>query len=374
MKTVRPFLVVCGVLGLLHAYVGLRLIPPLPGGQGVAAAFLLVSWVAIPAGMLARHAAGATLADVLGWVGALLMGFFSSLLVLTVLRDAGLGLADLFAVAGTSSRLAALSALAVPALAALATAIGLVVARRVPPVVRVDVPLAGLPPALHGFRIAQISDVHVGPTIRRPYVQAVVRRVNALNPDLVAVTGDLVDGRVGDLEPHVAPIGGLAARHGTYFVTGNHEYYSGVREWVPHLRRLGLRVLCNEHVVVDHGGARLVVAGVPDYSAAGPPSDPGAALAGAPDDGTVRILLAHQPRSAFAAAKAGFDLQLSGHTHGGQFWPWNHFVRLQQPFTAGLHRLDGLWVYINRGTGYWGPPKRLGVASEITLIRLVPAA
>ncbi len=374
MKALRPFLVLTGVLGLLHAYIGLRLIPQFPGGRGAAALFLFLSWLAIPAGMMVRYAAGAVLADLVGWGGALLMGFFSSLLVLTVLRDAALGVAGLFAAADLLSRLAFVSAPAVPLLAALATAIGLVAARRLPPVVRVDVPLAGLPPALHGFRIAQISDIHVGPTIKRAYVEAVVRAVNALAPDLVAVTGDLVDGRVADLGPHVAPIGALSAPHGTYFVTGNHEYYSGVGDWVAYLRRLGLRVLCNEHVVVDHGGARLVVAGVPDYSAAGPPSDPRAALAGAPEDGVVKILLAHQPRSAFAAVGAGFDLQLSGHTHGGQFWPWNHFVRLQQPFTAGLHRLDGMWVYINRGTGYWGPPKRLGVASEITLIRLVPAA
>jgi hypothetical protein len=134
----------------------------------------------------------------------------------------------------------------------------------------------------------------------------------------------------------------------------------------------------NEHVVLTHEGSRVVLAGVADYSAhrfdPRQRSDPQQALRDAPADAAARILLAHQPRSAPAAAAAGFDLQLSGHTHGGQFWPWNLFVRLQQPFTAGLHRLNDLWVYISRGTGYWGPPKRLGAPSEITYLRLVPAS
>jgi len=228
---------------------------------------------------------------------------------------------------------------------------------------------------LHGFSIAQISDVHVGAQIKRNYVDAIVDAVNGLDADLVAVTGDLVDGSVQDLARHIAPLGRLKARHGAFLVTGNHEYYSGEQAWVTEFRRLGLRVLLNEHVVVRHGGASVVVAGVTDFSAhhfnPSQRSDPAAALAGAPDDAAAKILLAHQPRSALAAVGAGFDLQLSGHTHGGQFWPWNLFVRFQQPFTAGLHRLNRLWVYISRGTGYWGPPNRFGAPSEITLLRLV---
>jgi predicted MPP superfamily phosphohydrolase len=219
--------------------------------------------------------------------------------------------------------------------------------------------------------------VHVGSQIKRSYVEAIVDAVNSLGADLVAVTGDLVDGSVRDLSAHIEPLGRLRARYGAYLVTGNHEYYSGEPAWTAEFRRLGLRVLLNEHVVVRHGGSPLVLAGVTDFSAhhfnPAQRSDPAAALAGAPADAAVKILLAHQPRSATAAAQAGFDLQLSGHTHGGQFWPWNLFVRLQQPFTAGLHRLNHLWVYISRGTGYWGPPNRFGIPSEITLLRLVSA-
>jgi predicted MPP superfamily phosphohydrolase len=209
-------------------------------------------------------------------------------------------------------------------------------------------------------------------------VAAIVDAVNRLNADMVAVTGDLVDGSVVELAAHVAPLARLASRHGTFFVTGNHEYYSGANEWIRELRRLDMRVLINEHVVLQHGTAALVVAGVADSSAhhfdPSHRSDPHGAIAGAPLHAAIRLLLAHQPVSAIGAAAAGFHLQLSGHTHGGQFWPWNFFVRLQQPFTAGLHRLHDLWVYTSRGTGYWGPPKRFGAPSEITRLRLIPDA
>jgi predicted MPP superfamily phosphohydrolase len=264
----------------------------------------------------------------------------------------------------------------VPLLALALSIVGLFNTRRTAAVKNVDVPIANLPPALHGFTIAQISDLHVGPTIRAPYVQRIVDRVNQLGADAVAITGDLVDGPVHELGPHVAPLAGLRSRHGSFFVTGNHEYYSGAGPWITELRRLGIRVLLNEHVVLERAGAQLVLAGVPDFTAhhfdVSHHSDPARAIQGAPADAP-KVLLAHQPRSAAAAQAAGFDLQISGHTHGGQFFPWIFFVRLQQPFTAGLHRLGQLLVYVSRGTGYWGPPKRIAAPSEITRLRLVSA-
>ena len=308
------------------------------------------------------------------------MGFLSSMFVLTLLRDALLvsaWIGGYFGLAVSMPALAAWSALAVSVTATLMTIWGLINARRTARVVAVDVPIADLPASLHGFTIAQISDIHVGPTIKGAYLKSIVDVVNRLQVDMVAVTGDLVDGSVAELSPHVAPLERLTSRHGTYFVTGNHEYYSGVNAWVAELRRLGVNVLLNEHVVLNHNDGAVLIAGVTDHSGhhfdESHRSDPEAAIAAAPDHVSVRILLAHQPRSATAAARAGFQLQLSGHTHGGQFWPWNLFVRLQQPFTAGLHRLQRLWVYTSRGTGYWGPPKRFGAPSEITRLRLVPA-
>jgi hypothetical protein len=367
---------------LLHLYVGFRIIPDLPVGpigKWLSVLWLVLSCLLIPPGMLARTFERQAIGDRFAWVGLLAMGFFSSLLVLTFVRD--IALASLLTVdalwphAVSLARWRPNTAVAVPLLALLSTGVGFFNARRRARVVTIDVPIADLPRALDGFTIVQISDIHVGPTIKRRYVDAIVDAVNRLKPDLIAVTGDVVDGTVAQLSDHTQPLSRLSARHGAYLVTGNHEYYSGANAWIAEFQRLGLHVLLNEHVVVDHDGAQAVIAGVTDYSAGhydpAHHSDPAAALEGAPGDVLIKVLLAHQPRSAEAAAEAGFTLQLSGHTHGGQFFPWNFFVRLQQPFTAGLARLNGLWVYTSRGTGYWGPPKRLGAPSEITRLRLV---
>jgi uncharacterized protein len=364
----------------LPGYVGWRLLSGLSlGPVAIAAGIVLLigSCLFIPFSMRTRALQNRKLADRLAWVGLTAMGFFSSLLVLTLLRDGVLLGAYLF-LSGAQARLwAEISAQAALYLSLFVTLAGLIIARRRPGVVEIKIPVVDLPHALHGFSIAQISDVHVGPTIKRGFVEGIVRRVNELKADMIAVTGDLVDGSVQQLSAHTAPLAGLTARHGAYFVTGNHEYYSGERAWTEEIRRLGLRVLKNEHVVLKHDGASLILAGVTDYSAhhfdPAQRSDPAAALRGAPTDAGAKVLLAHQPSSAMAAANAGFDVQISGHTHGGQFWPWNLFVHFFQPFSSGLHRLKNLWIYVSRGTGYWGPPNRFGVPSEITRIRLVPA-
>jgi uncharacterized protein len=364
----------------LPGYVGWRLLSGLslsPVAIAAGIVLLIGCCLFIPFSMRTRALQNRKLADRLAWVGLTAMGFFSSLLVLTLLRDGVLLGADLF-LSGAQARLwAEISAQATLYLSLFVTLAGLIIARRRPGVVEIKIPVVDLPHALHGFSIAQISDVHVGPTIKRGFVEGIVRRVNELKADMIAVTGDLVDGSVQQLSAHTAPLAGLTARHGAYFVTGNHEYYSGERAWTEEIRRLGLRVLKNEHVVLNHDGASLILAGVTDYSAhhfdPAQRSDPAAALRGAPIDAGAKVLLAHQPSSAMAAANAGFDVQISGHTHGGQFWPWNLFVHFFQPFSSGLHRLKNLWIYVSRGTGYWGPPNRFGVPSEITRIRLVPA-
>ena len=369
---------------LLHLYMGWRLLPDMPFGvPGVAAAGLLLalSMSVMPFAEYARGNKQNPCADTLSGAGFLAMGFSSTLLIMTLMREpvllSGYAASSSLIDAATFQHLRAWSAAAVPVLAVLITIVGFVNARRRAAIRTIEIPIAGLPESLRGFSIVQITDIHVGATIKHGYVSRIVDAVNALEADMIAITGDLVDGSVVRLAQHTEPLGRLSSRFGTFFVTGNHEYYSGAHAWIAEMRRLGLSVLINEHVVLDHFGESVVVAGVTDFSAhhfdPSHRSDPAAALAGAPKKAAVKVLLAHQPRSAFAAAKAGFHLQLSGHTHGGQFFPWNFVVKLLEPFAAGLHRLDDLWIYVSRGTGYWGPPKRFGAPSEITQLRLVPA-
>ena len=251
--------------------------------------------------------------------------------------------------------------------------IGYAQASQAPKIVEVDVPIEGLPASADGLRIVQLSDVHIGPTLKKEFLEQCVATANGLDPDIIAVTGDLIDGWVDKLADDVAPLANLKARHGAYFVTGNHEYYWDGPAWCAEVARLGLTVLNNEHRLIEHEGARLLLAGVTDYGggrmAEGHDSDPAKARAGAPDH-DASVLLAHQPRSIDAAAKAGYDLQLSGHTHGGQYFPFNLMVYLAQPYVAGLAKHDDTWIYVSRGTGFWGPPLRVGAPHEITLITL----
>ena len=364
--------IVGGLWTLLNVYAGGHVIGLAGGtlsGLSLALAWgavLVVAWLPLAAMITARSSGGGhgALTRALDWVAYSALGLMSLLIVFFAAADV-LHLSSWGSGSGVGTTAATLAVLSG---AVLVTLIGMVTARR-PRVVRVAVPIADLPSDLAGFRIVQLSDLHIGPTIRRRFVDAVVDRANALRPDLVAVTGDVADGLVPELREHVAPLGRLRAPHGAFFVTGNHEYYWDVRGWRRELERLGLEVLENEHRLLVQGNGRVVLAGVNDLSAA---SDPAAAVAGAPHS-DVRVLLAHQPRSAFAAQVAGYDLQLSGHTHGGQYFPFNLLVRLFQPFVAGLHRLERMWLYVSRGTGYWGPPLRLGAPAEITLLELVPA-
>ena len=318
------------------------------------------------------------------------MGAFSLFLILVLARDAGVVVYDLVqrvrtgtskkervrqdASPGLSRRELFTSATSagIATLGVAASAKGYHNATRLPDVKRVQVPLAPAHRGLDGLRIVQISDVHVGNTIGPDFLEAVVDRVNSLTPDVVAITGDLVDGYPDTMGQGVSALSRIKATHGVFFVTGNHEYYWDGPGWVKAVEGFGVRALVNAHEVLEHNGHPFVVAGVTDYSAGrmSPEhtTDPHKALEGAPD--VFRLMLAHQPKSVWEASKAGATLQLSGHTHGGQFYPWNFVVGRVHPFARGLHPYEDMHIYVSCGTGFWGPPMRLGAPSEITLLTL----
>jgi predicted MPP superfamily phosphohydrolase len=385
------FIIVIALWGLLHAYLALRLVGPLAARPRIRNTlyFFFVALVPLaPSAFFLDDALRWPWDIGLRWAAWTYMGAFTVLFAFILARDLVWWSLRLFDRArrarGKSTLLPAseerrrflLTATSTGAVGVtgVLTSIGLRQARTTAQVIEVEVPIKGLPDAFDGYHIVQISDIHVGETIDKDFILPIVEKVIALAPDMIAVTGDIVDGSVDRLRADISPLGYLRARDGVFCVTGNHEYYSGVEEWCAHFRELGLSVLNNQHVVIDRSGKKLVLAGVTDIREGknhpGHTSDPAAAIAGAPQH-DVRILLAHQPRSAFEAKEHGYQLQLSGHTHGGQFFPWNLFVGLvQKPVAQGLGQIDELWVYVNRGTCYWGPPLRTGVPAEITSLRL----
>ncbi|MFB7581066.1 metallophosphoesterase [Streptomyces hydrogenans] len=239
---------------------------------------------------------------------------------------------------------------------------------RGPKVKRVTVPLAKLPRAAHGYRIAVVSDIHLGPILGRAHSQRIVDAINATQPDLIAVVGDLVDGTVENLGPAAEPLARLRARHGSFFVTGNHEYFSGADAWVDHVRELGMRPLRNERLEIPAG---FDLAGVDDVAGESEGQGPDFARAlGDRDRSRAAVLLAHQPVVIDDAVAHGVDLQLSGHTHGGQLWPGNLLAELANPTVAGLERYGDTQLYVSRGAGAWGPPVRVGAPSDITVVQL----
>ena len=245
---------------------------------------------------------------------------------------------------------------------------------RQPHLIEVEIPLDNLPVEFDGYRIVQISDLHVGLTIREPFVQAVTDLCMAQSPDAIALTGDLLDGQVDELRDDMAPLKSLSAPDGIYYCTGNHEYYSGALSWVEFFKSLGWRCLMNEHHLIKREGHQLAICGVTDYSAhqliPEHRSNPEQALNGLPLE-LCKLMLAHQPRSIYAIPKGQVDLVLSGHTHGGQFFPLNFVVKLVQPYLKGLYQHDERTaIYVNQGTGYWGPPLRITTLCEVTLITL----
>lgn len=386
------------ILFVMYGYTGWRLrlghLPP-PWHRWSWCCLVLLMLL-VPLGITAENLGRASLwKDILAWSAYLDFGFVSILFMFLIgtdlVRSAGYlgGLALRLAPAvrsaqpvvqpdGESRRAAIMQIINFGLLGAtgLLTGYGLFQARKNPGTVWVPIPVKDLPEDLEGFRIVQISDLHVGPTIKRDFIETVVKAVNTLKPDVIALTGDLVDGGVSRLSRDVEPLRRLKSKFGSYFITGNHEYYSGVLDWLEKVRELGFEVLLNNHKLITAGKGRLLMAGVTDYSAGAfipeHASSPARAMQGAPVH-NCSVLLAHQPKSITEAAAAGFDLVLSGHTHGGQYFPFNYLIQLAQPFVRGLHHVGKTRLYVNSGTGYWGPPIRVGAPSEITVIELCRA-
>ena len=378
------------MLSIIHGIVGIRIIPFLNLSHPVkiivwSVIVILAALPIIPIILRSKGFENESV-DIFSWAGYISLGFFVLTFLTVITKDI------VYILIGMFTKIAAyfentiepldpsrrdfiqkMLSIGIITTTGASTLVGLYNARKGPTIMRSNVSLNGLGKNLNGLTIAQISDLHVGPTIKEGYVEGVVNQVNELNPDIIAITGDLVDGSVKYLAKHVEPLKDLHANVGKYFVTGNHEYYSGVDRWLDKTDQLGLKNLIDSHDVITRGSDSITIGGVTDYRSStikpDHKSDANKAFYGAPKD-IPKILLAHQPWSIFNAHEAGTDLQLSGHTHGGQFWPFTYAVRMANPYTAGLHDHNGTWIYVNRGTGYWGPPMRLGVNSEITLVTL----
>ncbi len=303
------------------------------------------------------------------WTASVWLGVAFLLLTTTAATDAALWLLGAAAPAGDVEPLLRARSIGVAGLVGITSAVALRNGLAAPAHRRVEIELPRWPASLDGLRLVQLSDLHLGPLLDRRFAAQLVQRVNALEPDLVAVTGDLVDGSVRRVGEEVAPFAGLRARHGVFFVTGNHDFYSGADSWTERMRGLGWHPLRNERVAIRHGAGVFELAGVDDHH--GSLVEPGAgedlerALAGR-DARSPLVLLAHDPSTFRKAAASGVDLQISGHTHGGQIWPFHGVVRLAVRWVAGLHRLEGSALYVSRGTGFWGPPMRLLAPAELT--------
>ena len=373
--------VLSALSGMMHAYVWGRLIRDpawlAPWGRALTVSIFALALL-VPLAFLAVRFLPRAVHAPLAWVVYTWLGFALYLFLLSALTDVGRGFAALVgALPEDPERRSLLARVVAVGIGLISGVVGLGGMLNVASgfrVSRVRVPLARLPRSASGYTIVQISDLHVGPTIGLDYVESVVRETNRLAADMVVITGDLVDGTVEELRTLVEPLRDLQARDGIYFVTGNHEYYSGADAWIAHLRCLGIRVLRNERVPI-HGAFEL--AGVDDASShrmlPHHGQDVSKALAGR-DESLPVVLLAHQPKALRDALHWNVDLQLSGHVHGGQMVPFNWIARLDQPLIAGLRLVQNTWIYVSSGTGYWGPPMRVGSGAELTRIELVGAS
>ena len=382
------FFVVLGtVLGLMHLYVWKRLIKDTTRGRTrwVCTAVLVALLLWLVATLLLPRLLGWREPAWLAWPGYVWFGLvvylFLTLLVLEPVRLALRGWAKRKPSPTTAAEPAAMNrrlflaragAVAAGAASVGVVAVGMVSALGPPDLLRLPVRLRRLDPAFSGFRIAVVSDIHLGPLAGRAHTERIVRMINQAEPDLVAIVGDLVDGTVEELGAAAEPLQDLVSRDGAFFVTGNHEYFvDDTASWLIELERLGVQPLRNENTVIRRGAAAFDLVGVNDVAGQqrSNPPDFDRALSGV-DGSRPTILLAHQPVQVAEASARGVDLQLSGHSHGGQMWPFHYVVRAVQPSLAGLSSVDKTQLYVTRGAGFWGPPVRVGAPPDITVLSL----
>lgn len=381
---VIALLVVLLVIGGIHLYLWARLVRASTTSKRVrrigAAVFVVLALLPIAA-LLLRRSAPMSLGAVVGWPGNLWLALMFYLLVALLLLELPRLAVRLSGWAGgrrgrpvdPGRRLVlARGAAAIAGVSAAAlVGYGAKTALSGPQVRRVPVPLRALAPAGSGLRVAAVSDIHLGPLLGRSHTERIVRTINELEPDVIAIVGDMVDGTVAELGDAAAPLRDLVATHGAYFVTGNHEYFTDAQEWIREVDRLGVRPLRNERVEIRHRGATLDLAGVNDLNGreSGDGPDFAAALGNRPAGRPV-VLLSHQPVTVTEAAPFGVDLQISGHTHGGQLYPFDYIVGIEQPVISGLAEVQGVPIYVTSGAGFWGPPVRVGAPPEVTLLEL----
>lgn len=308
--------------------------------------------------------------SVFNWIGSSLIGFAGTFIMISIPVD----LTHLVFLLVSKTFLTTLSYQYIFYAALGMSFIGFLEVLRGPKIEKVDIALKLLPDDLLNFKIAQISDLHIGPTIQSRYVKKVVERTNRLHPDIVIITGDLVDAHTETIREHLQPLKDLKAKYGVFYVTGNHEYYWGIQSLLPELEKIGIKILSNSNAILNVNNARILVAGIPDpmagsISSAHRPNVEQSIQNNINSD--VKILLSHRPDPYELAERLGFDIQFSGHTHAGQFFPFSLLIPIAHKYYRGLNQYKNLWIYVNPGTGYWGPANRFGIASEITLANLI---
>lgn len=388
--------ILAATLALIHLYLWKRLVKDTTRAgpvRRIVTAVLLALLALLFATLVAPRVLGVRESDWFVWPGYLWFGLaaylFLTLLVLEPVRLAIRGWTRRTAPPAEESTeppvdaavnrrifLARAGAVAAGAASVGLVGVGAATALGPPDLLQVPVRLRLLDPAFNGFRIAVVSDIHLGPLAGRQQTERIVRMINESEPDLVAIVGDLVDGTVAELGPAAAPLGDLVSRDGAFFVTGNHEYFvEDTASWLLELERLGVQPLRNANTAITRGTATLNLAGVNDIAGEerSDPPDFDLALAGR-NEAAPTVLLAHQPIQVTEAAARGVDLQLSGHTHGGQMWPFHYAVSAVQPALAGLSTVNGTQLYVSRGAGFWGPPVRIGAPPDITVLSLIPDA